>query len=226
MFSMPIWMSIVCLFTHSVMASPSTDPVAPEPLVVVERSQGESPFPISPTLADGLRSGEWSTVLREMKRKDLDAFEGRSKSMWAFLMAWATIHSSSPEEAWPYLSHLDGLDDLADYVSLIRGEVHFARDEYPKALLHLGAIPQTSVLMARARVKQAEVLRKLDRTQEAYGVYEELLTRPDPQAGNPEALMVLAHRAGPGSKEASELYWRVWREYPLTRYSREAAHPL
>lgn len=173
-----------------------------------------------------LRRGQWAKSAELLGRLGPDAFTGSDRGDWAFLLAWSHIHTDHPERALPLVPLLEHTTAPSSYIALVRGELYRSQDDGVEALRWLERVPPTSSIYPRAAVQRAEVLRELKRTQEAFALYEELVQRPDPAAGNPEALLALARRHGAGAPEAYPHLRRVWAQYPRSEHSVEAAKLL
>ncbi|MFT4627228.1 MAG: soluble lytic murein transglycosylase, partial [Myxococcota bacterium] len=131
------------------------------------------------------------------------------------------------DEAAEHLALADGAPDVpASYHELLHGEVARADGDDLAALAHLERVPEHALVWPRAAVLRAEVLRDLGRTTEGFALYETMIERADPIAGNPEALLALARRQGAGSPAAYEHLRRVVTWYPRSDHSIEAARLL
>lgn len=195
---------------------------APPPRVVVRREDREPLLDLSDSIRLKLRNGDWSKAADALAQIPIEEIPGRRKGTLAFLRAWALIHAGRAAEAEPLLGRIDRGEGVpAGHAALVRGEVKLAVGEPLEALAALETISEQSPIWARSQVIRAEALRKLDRSSEAFKIYEGLAAQSDPAPGAPEALLALAQRAGHGSEAAYPLLRRVWEQYPKSEASRE-----
>ena len=197
---------------------------APDPLVAVAPNLRKLALELDDETLEALADGDWATARTRLAAWDpLEAPAGQAGTV-AFLRAWAATHTGHPAEAEPWLPLLaKPAPSVPDaYRHLVRGEVLRAVDEPLAALAALAEVDPDTAVWPRAEIERAEVLKELDRTKEAWALLEALVERPDPAAGNPEALLLLAARHGVGSDEAAVLARRLWWAYPKTDHSRAA----
>lgn len=205
----------------------SADAPATEPKVVVGAAARKLALPLDEPLLTALRGRSWSAAARRLEATDPATLTGAAKADWAFLRAWTLAHAGQAEEALSLLPLFDGKGSApSSYASLVRGEVLLDAGEHLEALRALEAVPRTAGIWPRAAVQQAEALRELGRTKEAFDLYRELVDRPDPADGNALALLALARHLGPGSDEAYPHLRRLWAQYPGTSEASEASRLL
>lgn len=204
------------------LAAPLAQAAEVEPLAAIGPAQRGMALPLDEGLLDDLRQRDWAAALRRLERVDLDGLVGGEKSDWAFLRAWAMVRAGRGAEAAGLLPLVEGGRAPAAYVALVRAEVEMAREDWLPALEHLAAIPESAVIHPRAAIQRAEILRKLGRTQEGWGIYEELARRDDPAPGGEKVLLALARRHGAGSEQAWPYLLRLWADYPGTPEEAEA----
>jgi len=198
-----------------------------EPMVVVGAALRQHSYPVSDDLKSRLRSRDWRGAAKILEKSDPGELVGSQKSDWAFLLAWCLIHTDRGDEAHRLLPLFENAANAPEtYTSLIRGEIHKGREEWADALASLELVPETSVIHPRAAIQRAEVLRELDRADEAFAIYEKLVERPDPADGNAEALLALGAHYGAGTSKAYPYLRRVWSGYPRTQASVQATKML
>ena len=196
-------------------------------MVVVGATLREHSYPMDEALRSALRRRDWRTAITHLERVSPDDLVGKRKGDWAFLMAWCLTHADRGEEAYPLLPLFEKRSHAPEtYKALIRGEIHKGREEWLEALEYLDRVPESSVIYPRAAIQKAEVLRELDRSQEAFALYEALVERPDPADGNDEALLALAVHYGVGSERSYPYLRRVWSGYPRSEASVRATKML
>lgn len=198
-----------------------------EPLVLVGDPLRQLALPLDETTLDDLRRGRWEQASARLDKVDASGFDDAQRGDLAFLRAWCLVHSDKGAQAADFVDDLDlaGTAPPA-YVDLVRGEVLLANGDAPGALAALQGVPEDAAVHVRAAVAEAEVLRDLSRTREAWEVYERLVERPDPVNGNSLALLALAKRYGPGSDEAYPYLRRIRSWYPYSEESGEAGKML
>jgi tetratricopeptide (TPR) repeat protein len=198
-----------------------------EPMVVVGAALRRHSYPLGDHLKMALRGRDWRSAAKLLEKTSPEDLVGSMKSDWAFLLAWCLIHTDRGDEAYELLPLFENAANAPEtYSALIRGEIHKGREEWLDALSFLERVPETSVIYPRAAIQTAEVLRELDRTKEAYELYESLVERPDPADGNAEALLALGAHYGAGTSRAYPYLRRVWSGYPRTQASVSATRML
>jgi len=209
-------------------AAPPDDAVEPPPpaLVAIDEPQRELALPLSEAVLEALRLRRWDRAAELLEQRSIDGFTGAQKGDWAFLKAWCYVHGDQPGEALDLLPLLESSSSAPPaYVALVKGEALLGADQPLEALEALAAVDEGSVVWPRAALQRAEALHALKRSSEAVAIYESIVARPDPEEGNPEALVGLAERRGIGSPEALPLLERFWAHYPTHELSeRVAAH--
>ncbi len=214
----------------SVSIRASAEPEAtgpPEPTVLVGEPLRRLALALDDRTVDALRERRWDAALTGLKAMDSHALTGGQRGDWAFLVAWCHAHGDTPEQGESIVGWLDGaVTPPQAYRALVRGEIAKASGDAVEALSWLARVPETSVVWPRAAMQQAEALRELDRTKEAFTVYERLAARDDPSAGSDKALQALAEHRGIGSPEALPFLLRLWEHYPTTDEARVAAGHL
>ncbi len=198
-----------------------------QPHVLVGPTLRDLAMPVGEEALAAVRERRWADAARALEAVDPGELAGPQRGAHAFVLAWALVHDGRAEEAAPYLVLASGAPDVPEsYLALLRGEVARAADDGLTALAELETVGEHAVVWPRAMVQRAEVLRELGRTNEGFALYEHLITREDPAAGNPEALLALAQREGEGSPGAYAHLRRVWVHYPRTDHAVEAARRL
>lgn len=188
---------------------------ATEPLVLVGEPLRRLALPLSDDLVAHLVRGRWAEAAAGLAKVDTAALDEGQRGDLAFLRAWCLVHTDRARDAIPLLDQIDtSASAPPDYLQLVRGEILLAKGDGPGALLALQEVSGDAAVRVRAAVAQAEVLRDLSRTQEAFAVYEELAKREDPSPGGAIALLALAKRHGPGSPEAYPYLRRLNTWYP------------
>ncbi|MEQ1564844.1 MAG: transglycosylase SLT domain-containing protein [Myxococcota bacterium] len=178
-------------------------------------------------VTDAARAGDWTTAGVALRAMSLDALPGAQKSDWAFLVGWAAIHGDHPESAADVLPLLDGAVNVPrPYLYLVRGELLLGAGKPLEAVEWLEKVDSESIVAARARMRAADALTALGRTQDARAELEPLEGRPDPTPGQAEILLRLAQLRGLGSPEAAPLLRRIWTEYPGSEPDRVATTEL
>ncbi len=218
---------LLCLTLLFMAPSAVADDATDEPMVVVGTALRKHSYPIDDSLRRSLRHRDWKTATKILEKTSPDELVGSAKSDWAFLMSWCLIHTERGDEAHALLPLFENAGNAPEtYIALIRGEIHKGREEWVEALGALEQVAETSVIYPRAAIQKAEVLRELDRSKEAYEVYEALVQRPDPAEGNAEALLALGVHYGVGTAKSYPYLRRVWSGYPRTNASVRATRML
>ncbi len=227
--------ALAALFSTNTPAAPEPSlpprPAAPTtasvPYETISPALRGLALPLSEPILEALRERRWEAAAKALTAMDSSKLVGPQKGDWAFLCAYALSHSGQAESAQPYLALIQDADSVpASYAALVEGEVLRDLEKWEEALVALDRVPADSSAWPRAAVQRAEVLRKMDRTADAWSIYEALAARPDPSPGSAVALLALARRAGIGSPDAYPLLRRVWVAYPRTDESIEAAKLL
>ncbi len=181
---------------------------------------------VTDDVADALVKRDWKGVLKALDASDAH-LDVNARREAAFLKAWAHIRIDQADEAAKLLPQIEGVLTVPQpYVDLVRGEAQLAVGEDIDALAALDRVPEDSAIYPRAAVQLAETLKELNRTKEAFEVFERIASRPDPADGNPLALLALAYHHGPGSPEAYPYLRRLWANYPTHDEGREAGRLL
>jgi soluble lytic murein transglycosylase len=197
------------------------------PQVLVGPQMRQLALPLSDATKDALRTRQWATAAKLLLAMKPETLVGAHKGDWAFLVAYSLSHSDQAKAALPYLGLIDGADCVPKaYGMLTKAEVWRATDAPEQALAALATVPKESSAWPRAAVQQAEILRDLGRTKDAWAIYDGLAALPDRSAGQSMALLALADRAGTGSPEAYALLRRIWAEYPHSDEAVEATKRL
>jgi len=226
---------MIALFATNTPAAPEPAPTSvpiplptpPPPLPPTEKiplEMRDLALPLSESVLEDLRERRWAAAAKGLQAMDSSKLVGAKKGNWAFVMAYALSHAGKAQDALPLLPLIREGDAVpAAYAALIEGEILKDTGDLVGALSALEKVVPGSSAWPRAAVQRAETLRKLDRTSEAWAIYEGLAARPDPEPGSAVALLALARRAGIGSPEAYPLLRRVWVAYPRTDEAIEAA---
>ncbi len=203
------------------------EPPPPPPMVAVAPDNRGQLLDLSDSTRSHLRLRQWAEAAADLGAMKPDELDADARAAWAFVLSWCLVHSDQAAKAAPYTPLFEGSGHIpADYAALVRGEVLLAQDKPAEALAELQKIPDGATLSPRVLVVRAAVLRDLDRHDEAWTLYEQLVQRPDPAVGNAEALLALCERHGSGSPQAYTYARRVWTHYPKSEHSRAAAKIL
>lgn len=221
--------SVAALIAASIPAFAGTLPPVGEgtPMAVIGPSLRLPSLELSDDVRTNLRNRRWADASRGLLAMDPNKLVGSQKGDWAFLVAWSLVHSDQAAKAVAYLPLIADADCVpAEYYALVEGEALRAAGKPLEALAALDRVGEETAAWPRAAVQRAEVLRELERTAEAWAIYEQLAARPDPAPGAPLALVALAKHKGVGSDQAYTLLRRVWTHYPRSDEAVEATRML
>lgn len=185
------------------------------PMVAISPVLTQPALDLPAGVHDALRTRDWTTAAAGLQKIDPAHLVGGQKGDLAFLVAWSLIRADRGAAALPYLPLIDGADSVPPaWAALVKGEVLWKAGQSLDALPILEAIPADSGAWPRATVVRAEILRGLERTKDAFDLYDAMLARPDPAPGSATALLARAQREGLGSDDAYADLRRLWAWYP------------
>ncbi len=198
-------------------ASSAPDGAHPGDVVAIDPELQRAVWPVPQPATDRLRAEDWPAAVAALRAVPLDGLVGDQKSAWAFLVAWAAVHTDHPEQALDVLPLLAPTPAVPDaWGAAVRGELLLAAGKAEEALVELAKVDAASAVGPRAAMAAHEALRGLGREQEAWERVEALVARPDPAPGNAAALLALARRAGLESPVGRGHALRIQVFYPGT----------
>ncbi len=173
-------------------------------------------LPLDDETMKALANRDYARAERAIEAMDPTSIPSPAAADHSFLLAWLRIRTGDSAGAVPLLESLAGAETApAPYKAITRAELLLADGRPVDAVQELESLTSDStVIWPRAMMVRARALADAGRTSESRQVLQELLERPDPSAGNPEALLEMATLTGIGSDESYDLLIRLWGHYP------------
>ena len=209
------------------VASQVKAPPPPEVSPRIYDKELKPKFKLSKSVMNDIVKKQWEKATSGVKRIDRSQLTQEERKELDFLLAWAYLHSSTPEKASELTSSILQITSVPeDYRNWVLGQIRFTEKKHAAAAELLESIPEESPLYIAAQLKAIEAHKQHGNTEKATESLIALSDRPDPAIDGDIILQKRVKGFGNNIVKAYPYLRRLWAYYPATSSGKAAKKRL